>query len=153
MNKSCEIRHLKVYNSMFKSDIVTVNPLFSVYTIDIKTNTELKKRKGQKAMSAYMINKNNFKQEVLGENGTVVIDFFAPWCMPCKMFSPVVDKIAEEYKGSVKVGKINIDEEPELAQEFGVMSIPTLIVMRDGKVLNRSVGLKSKKEIEKMIQA
>ena len=75
------------------------------------------------------------------------------WCMPCKMFSPVVDKIAEEYKGSVKVGKINIDEDPELAQEFGVMSIPTLIVMKDGKVLNRSVGLKSKKEIEKMIQA
>lgn len=104
-------------------------------------------------MSAYMINKNNFKQEVLEENGTVVIDFFAPWCSPCKMFSPVVDKIAEEYKGSVKVGKVNIDENPELAQEFGVMSIPTLIVMRDGKVLNRSVGLKSQKEIEKMIQS
>lgn len=100
-----------------------------------------------------MINKNNFKQEVLEENGTVVIDFFAPWCSPCKMFSPVVDKIAEEYKGSVKVGKVNIDEDPELAQEFGVMSIPTLIVMRDGKVLNRSVGLKSQKEIEKMIQS
>ena len=82
----------------------------------------------------------------------MVIDFFAPWCSPCKMFSPVVDKIAEEYKGSVKVGKVNIDEDPELAQEFGVMSIPTLIVMRDGKVLNRSVGLKSQKEIEKMIQ-
>ena len=104
-------------------------------------------------MSAYMLNKNNFKQEVLEENGTVVIDFFAPWCSPCKMFSPVVDKIAEEYKGSVKVGKVNIDEDPELAQEFGVMSIPTLIVMRDGKVLNRSVGLKSQKEIEKMIQS
>lgn len=104
-------------------------------------------------MSAYMINKNNFKQEVLEENGTVVIDFFAPWCSPSKMFSPVVDKIAEEYKGSVKVGKVNIDEDPELAQEFGVMSIPTLIVMRDGKVLNRSVGLKSQKEIEKMIQS
>ena len=104
-------------------------------------------------MSAYMINKNNFKQEVLEENGTVVIDFFAPWCSPCKMFSPVVDKIAEEYKGSVKVGKVNIDEDPELAQEFGVMSIPTLIVMRDGKVLNRSVELKSQKEIEKMIQS
>ena len=104
-------------------------------------------------MSAYMVNKNNFKQEVLEENGTVVIDFFAPWCSPCKMFSPVVDKIAEEYKGSVKVGKVNIDEDPELAQEFGVMSIPTLIVMRDGKVLNRSVGLKSQKEIEKMIQS
>ena len=104
-------------------------------------------------MSAYMINKNNFKQEVLEENGTVVIDFFAPWCSPCKMFSPVVDKIAEENKGSVKVGKVNIDEDPELAQEFGVMSIPTLIVMRDGKVLNRSVGLKSQKEIEKMIQS
>ena len=104
-------------------------------------------------MSAYMINKNNFKQEVLEENGTVVIDFFAPWCSPCRMFSPVVDKIAEEYKGSVKVGKVNIDEDPELAQEFGVMSIPTLIVMRDGKVLNRSVGLKSQKEIEKMIQS
>ena len=100
-----------------------------------------------------MINKNNFKQEVLEENGPVVIDFFAPWCSQCKMFSPVVDKIAEEYKVSVKVGKVNIDEDPELAQEFGVMSIPTLIVMRDGKVLNRSVGLKSQKEIEKMIQS
>ncbi|MDO4454099.1 MAG: thioredoxin [Eubacteriales bacterium] len=102
-------------------------------------------------MSAYKINKSNFKQEVLEENGTVMIDFFAPWCSPCKMLSPVVDKIAEEYKGSVKVGKVNIDEDPELAQEFGVMSVPTLIVMKDGKVLNRSVGLKSQKEIEKMI--
>lgn len=104
-------------------------------------------------MSAYIINKNNFQEEVLEERGTVVIDFFAPWCMPCKKFSPVVDKIAEEYRGSVKVGKINIDEDPELAQKFGVMSIPTLVVMRDGKILNRSVGLKTKKEVENMIRA
>lgn len=104
-------------------------------------------------MSAYIINKNNFQEEVLEERGTVVIDFFAPWCMPCKKFSPVVDKIAEEYRGSVKVGKVNIDEDPELAQKFGVMSIPTLVVMRDGKILNRSVGLKTKKEVENMIRA
>ena len=102
-------------------------------------------------MSAYMINKNNFQEEVLQENGTVVIDFFAPWCMPCKMFSPVVDRIAQEYRGSVKVGKVNIDEDPELAKKFGVMSIPTLVVMKEGKILSRSVGLKSKKEVEKMI--
>ncbi len=102
-------------------------------------------------MAAYMINKNNFQEEVLQERGTVVIDFFAPWCMPCKKMSPVVDKIAQEYEGSVKVGKVNIEEEPELAKEFGVMSIPTLIVMKEGKVQKRSVGLKTKKEVEKMI--
>ena len=102
-------------------------------------------------MAAYMINKNNFQEEVLQERGTVVIDFFAPWCMPCKKMSPVVDKIAQEYEGSVKVGKVNIEEEPELAKDFGVMSIPTLIVMKEGKVQKRSVGLKTKKEVEKMI--
>lgn len=102
-------------------------------------------------MAAYMINKNNFQEEVLQERGTVVIDFFAPWCMPCKKMSPVVDKIAQEYEGSVKVGKVNIEEEPELAKEFGVMSIPTLIVMKEGKIQKRSVGLKTKKEVEKMI--
>lgn len=103
-------------------------------------------------MAAYTINKNNFEEKVLGENGTVMIDFFAPWCMPCKMISHVVDKIAEEYEDMVKVGKINIDEEPELAKKFGVMSIPTLVVMKKGRILNRSVGLKSKKEIEKLIK-
>ncbi len=104
-------------------------------------------------MSAYEINKRNFHKEVLQERGTVMIDFFAPWCMPCRKMSPVVDKIAQEYEGSVKVGKVNVEEEPELAREFGVMSIPTLIVMKDGEVKKRSVGLKTKMEVEKMITA
>ncbi|MEG2396323.1 MAG: thioredoxin, partial [Oscillospiraceae bacterium] len=89
--------------------------------------------------------------EVQNSEDTVLIDFWASWCGPCRMVSPIVDEIAEEVTDK-KVGKINVDEEPELAQAFGVMSIPTLIVMKGGKVISTSVGAKSKADILEMLK-
>ena len=101
-------------------------------------------------MLEVMVSKNNFENEVLIEKGIVFVDFFANWCGPCKMLSPVLSQVAEEYKDEVKVCKINIDEEIELAQQYQIASIPALLVFKDGKVVNQSVGFVPKKAIEKL---
>jgi thioredoxin len=103
-------------------------------------------------MSVLTITKNNFESEVTNSDKPVLLDFWASWCGPCKMISPIVDSVADETKGSVKVGKINIDEETELAQTFKVMSIPTLIVLKDGKVVDKKVGVQPKQSILAMVQ-
>ncbi|AFA47303.1 thioredoxin [Acetobacterium woodii] len=101
-------------------------------------------------MSALVITKDNFEQEVMKSDKPVLLDFWAPWCGPCKMVSPIVDEIAGEVTDS-KVCKINVDEQPELAANFRVMSIPTLAVIKDGKVVKTSVGAKPKADILKML--
>jgi thioredoxin 1 len=102
-------------------------------------------------MSVLKVNKENFATEVLNAQGTVLVDFFADWCGPCKMLSPVIDEIAEEQT-ELKVCKVNVDDEPELASRYGVMSIPTLVVIRDGKEVNKSVGVVSKEEILALVK-
>lgn len=101
-------------------------------------------------MSVITITKENFETEVLKSDKPVLVDFWAVWCGPCQMLSPIVDQIAEE-SNAIKVGKVNVDEQPELAQMFGVMSIPTLISFREGEVTNKSVGVISKEEILNLI--
>lgn len=101
-------------------------------------------------MSAIVITKENFEAEVLKASGTVLVDFWATWCGPCRMLSPIVDEVASEHT-DVKVGKINVDEQPELAQQFGIMSIPTLIVFRNGQKVNESIGLIPKEKVEELI--
>ncbi len=101
-------------------------------------------------MSAITITKENFESEVLKSDKPVLLDFWAAWCGPCRMVSPVVDEIADE-ETSIKVGKVNVDEQPELASQFRVMSIPTLVVIKDGKVVETSVGAKPKNAILSMI--
>lgn len=98
-------------------------------------------------MSVLKISKENFEEEVLKEEKTVLIDFYADWCGPCQMMSPIIDEIAEEKEGSLKVGKVNVDENQELAMEYGVMSIPTIVILKDGKVKTTFVGVRSKSEI------
>ena len=101
-------------------------------------------------MSAININKNNFRNEVLNSEMPVLLDFWANWCGPCRMVSPIVDEIAAE-RGDIKVGKVNVDEERELAGQFGVMSIPTLVVIKGGKVVNQMVGARPKAQILAML--
>lgn len=107
-------------------------------------------KKGRKNMSVLSVNKNNFN-EIKNSNKTVLLDFYADWCGPCRMVSPLVDEIAEENPQYI-VGKINVDSEPELAQAFGVMSIPMLAVMKDGQVVNQAVGARPKADILAMLK-
>ena len=101
-------------------------------------------------MSVINIKKNNFQNEVLNSEMPVLLDFWAPWCGPCRMVSPIVDEIASE-RGDIKVGKVNVDEQPELAAQFGVMSIPTLVVMKNGKIVNQVTGARPKAQILAML--
>lgn len=97
-------------------------------------------------MSVINITINNFQEEVMNSPKPVLLDFWASWCGPCRMVSPVVDEIAGE-RNDIKVGKVNVDEEPELASQFQIMSIPTLVVIKDGKIVNRATGARPKSQI------
>ncbi len=101
-------------------------------------------------MSVVNINQSNFEAEVLNADKKVLVDFWAPWCGPCRMVSPIVDAIADE-RDDIKVGKINVDDEEELAVRFGIMSIPTLLVFEGGKIVNSAIGARSKEDILKML--
>ena len=104
-------------------------------------------------MSVITITKDNFESEVLKSPVPVLLDFWATWCGPCRMVSPIVDEIAEESDGSYKVGKINVDEQMELAMRFQVSSIPMLVVFKDGKAVAKSVGYRPKSEIAAMVES
>lgn len=101
-------------------------------------------------MSAIHINQTNFQNEVMDSDKPVLLDFWAPWCGPCRMVVPIVEEIAGE-RSDIKVGKVNVDEQPELARQFGVMSIPTLVVMRNGKVVRQAIGAQPKRQILDML--
>jgi thioredoxin 1 len=91
----------------------------------------------------------SFEQTVMNDGGKVVVDFWAPWCGPCKMVAPVLEKLADDHSGTVKVAKVNVDENQELAARYGIMSIPTVILFQDGKVASQVVGARSQKDYEK----
>lgn len=103
-------------------------------------------------MAELRITRENFENEVMKSNIPVLIDFWAPWCGPCQMMGPIIEQLAEEYEGKAKVGKVNVDEEGELSQAFGVMSIPTIVLVKDGKVVKQAVGARPKAEVEAMLQ-
>ena len=102
-------------------------------------------------MSVIHIDKGNFVSEVLHSDKLVLLDFWASWCGPCRMVSPIIDEIAAA-RSDIRVGKINVDEQPELARQFGVMSIPMLVVMKNGRIVNQAVGARPRSAIESMLQ-
>ena len=103
-------------------------------------------------MAEVKVTKQNFETEVLQSELPVLVDFWATWCGPCMMLAPHLEEVAEEYAGKVKVGKVNVDEEMEIAVQFGIISIPTLIVMKDGKAVNKAVGYMPKADILKLLE-
>ncbi|HOB11696.1 MAG TPA: thioredoxin [Syntrophomonadaceae bacterium] len=94
---------------------------------------------------------DNFDQEVKQSTLPVLVDFWAPWCGPCKMVGPVVESLAADYEGKLKVGKVNVDENKELAAQFGIRGIPTLVIFKDGNEAQRVVGAQGKAQLQKMI--
>lgn len=104
-------------------------------------------------MSNVVVTKENFEQAVLQSKAPVVVDFWAVWCGPCKMTEPIIDELAGEYKGKVVVGKVNVDEQPELSGQFGVMSIPTVLIFKDGKPVETLIGVQPKSAYEEKIKA
>lgn len=100
-----------------------------------------------------ILNKENFEKEVLNEEKIVLIDFWATWCGPCQMIAPVIEDIANSQKDKVKVCKVNVDDEQELAIKYGVMSIPTLLFMKNGEPIKTVVGFHSKSELEEIISS
>ena len=99
-----------------------------------------------------MLNEDNFRQEVLKSEMPVLVDFWAAWCGPCKMVGPIVKELANDYVGKAKVCKLNVDDCGRIAQSYGVMSIPTLILFKDGQEANRIVGFRPKAELAKMLE-
>jgi thioredoxin 1 len=103
-------------------------------------------------MALIHLTDNNFKKEVLESDLPVLVDFWAPWCGPCKMLGPLVEESAKEFDKKLKVAKVNVDESPQAATKYGVMSIPTLIFFKQGKVMNQVIGVLSRQELKKKIQ-
>ena len=121
-------------------------------SVIIKPVNEQNELQGGNHMSEVMLTESNFEEEVLKSTVPVLVDFWAPWCGPCKMLGPVVSEIAEASDGSYKVGKVNVDDEPELAEKYGIMSIPSIFVFKDGQVAEKKIGLTTKNDLLAMLK-
>jgi thioredoxin 1 len=97
------------------------------------------------------VNVRNFEEEVLKSDLPVLVDFWAPWCAPCRMVAPVLEEISKEYEGKLKICKVNVDESPELASQYGIMSIPTLLIFKGGIIVEQAIGAMPKQDLERLV--
>jgi len=102
-------------------------------------------------MPEVILNNQNFEEEVLKSDKPVLVDFYATWCPPCQMIAPIIEELAEEYRGKIKIGKLKVDQNQEIAQKYEVMSVPTLIIFKDGEIIEQLVGLRSKEELKERL--
>ncbi len=102
-------------------------------------------------MSEFVVTQENFAEEVLGSDKPVLVDFWAEWCGPCRMLAPIVEELAEDNADKIKVGKLNVDEQMELAAQFGIVSIPTLVLFNGGKAIVKTVGYQPKESLQQML--
>ena len=103
-------------------------------------------------MSDLTFTDSGFKQEVLESKEPVVVDFWAPWCAPCRIVSPIIDELGKEYEGKVKVGKMNVDENPKVAGQYGIMSIPSIVFFKNGQPIKTMIGAQSKENYKEEIE-
>jgi thioredoxin 1 len=137
----------------FKNFVILSHTKLDVMVIINLTKTEIQKSgKGRYNMAVITLTNENFESEVLKSEKPVLVDFWASWCGPCRMVSPIVDEIGDESDGSYAVGKVNVDEQPEIAARYNIMSIPTLIVFKNGQPAKTSVGVRSKQDILSMLK-
>ena len=138
--KSAHVERLLSILSQHNAEVHICREFYEFLTDDLKISIR----------HAGVFDGNNFEEKILNAQGTAVVDFWADWCGPCRMFSPIIEQFAAKHP-EVTVGKINVDENPQLAEKYRVMGIPTLLVFRDGKVTATSVGVKPQKALEGMI--
>lgn len=102
---------------------------------------------------AFQLTDSNFKEQVLDREGITVIDFWAEWCGPCRMISPIIEELATEYDGKALVGKVNVDDNPEISMKYGIRSIPTILILKNGEIVDRHVGTTSKQVLSNKIES
>ncbi|MBO6054076.1 MAG: thioredoxin [Oscillospiraceae bacterium] len=104
-------------------------------------------------MAEFKVTTENFEKEVLQSDKPVLVDFWAEWCGPCRMVGPIIAELAQDYQDRLKVGKLNVDEQGELAAQFGIVSIPTMLLFKDGKAVSKTIGYQPKESLESFIQS
>ena len=153
MNKNTKAKRAKnrTHNLVVGIGATAFFVLLIIYGIRMGNAEDTSSAKGKEQVMEITLTKDNFEAEVLKSDKPVLVDFWAPWCGPCRMLAPILAEIAEEKADTVKVGKVNVDEEPDLAAKYGISGIPAVLLFKDGKVAATSVGFKPKPELEAFV--
>ena len=136
---------MKTMPSLLQKDLAALSVLCLVTACNNRNTAEYQKGESENVL---VLSAGNFSAEVLSSPLPVLVDFWASWCGPCKMIAPIVSALAGEFKGKVRVGKVNVDAEPDLARQYGITAIPALLIFKDGKQVDQIIGLGSKEELK-----